>query len=450
MQDVHEMRFEEFLSAASPTASVNRWPTIANGKEVVTYSVYLNGAVSEAIAQDLQQQDYQDVKLHALTEKLGLDPSSFRNNLGVAELVAARHAYMSAVLDAATNRLARLTPEVEDDFALLTDGMKHPSIAERLVELKRLEISAGQVKGQAETALGPVEEVAPGGVLRGRIVAQNADFSVQSVGDGKVATHQNSRLVVVPQVGDDITVTYYRGSAQVIDHARTGQYDQPYISEQTHDLAMNYVGDDGVRGTVLFESVAAFADFANLNGWPQQVVEKAVALRAEHPKPVRQVVPREPVGVPFIDEESRAIGLRFKQGRTQYTALFHGEAFSKLAPHYGADEAMVAHVGLLNKRLNSGVAHDVTRSSLLEADSAARAAGLRGLVADPTESRHSGTVVAETPLHIVQDVGRGQAVIHDKRLLEHVPAVGQRLDVTYRNGRGALRAKENEGRGVSR
>ena len=95
MKKPHEMTFSEFAESVRPSGAVNRMPQLGTGQEVLTYSVYMNGPAAEELSGDAQEHHYRDVMLHALTEKLGLNPEAFRDNLKVAELVATRSAWMT-------------------------------------------------------------------------------------------------------------------------------------------------------------------------------------------------------------------------------------------------------------------------------------------------------------------------------------------------------------------
>ena len=54
------------------------------------------------------------------------------------------------------------------------------------------------------------------------------------------------------------------------------------------------------------------------------------------------------------------------------------------------------------------------------------------------DRQYFGPVVAMSTLHIAQDIGRRQAVIHDIRLLDKVPAMGDWLDVKFQSGCGTV------------
>jgi Fic family protein len=54
------------------------------------------------------------------------------------------------------------------------------------------------------------------------------------------------------------------------------------------------------------------------------------------------------------------------------------------------------------------------------------------------DHQHFGPVVAVSSLHVAQDAGRRQAVIHDIRTLDRVPALGDRIHVKFKDGRGSV------------
>jgi hypothetical protein len=63
----------------------------------------------------------------------------------------------------------------------------------------------------------------------------------------------------------------------------------------------------------------------------------------------------------------------------------------------------------------------------------------QGTVLSAAEPGHQyiGTSIAQTDMHLVQDVGRGQLVIHELAKLERVPVLGASLDIRY--GRELMR-----------
>lgn len=60
---------------------------------------------------------------------------------------------------------------------------------------------------------------------------------------------------------------------------------------------------------------------------------------------------------------------------------------------------------------------------------------------DVERARHSGTVLLSTDLHIAQDIGRHEAVIHERRRLDGDPKVGQSVTIQYNGGRASVTLK---------
>ncbi|WP_445267842.1 KfrB domain-containing protein [Trinickia mobilis] len=50
--------------------------------------------------------------------------------------------------------------------------------------------------------------------------------------------------------------------------------------------------------------------------------------------------------------------------------------------------------------------------------------------AEPNKS-YLGTAIARTDMHVVQDLGRGQLVIHELAKLQRVPVIGSMFDIKY-------------------
>lgn len=62
--------------------------------------------------------------------------------------------------------------------------------------------------------------------------------------------------------------------------------------------------------------------------------------------------------------------------------------------------------------------------------------------------RHIGPVRHADELHALQSLGRGKCAIHLQAALSRPLIIGERANVTYRNGRGAV--KQEQGRDKSR
>lgn len=58
--------------------------------------------------------------------------------------------------------------------------------------------------------------------------------------------------------------------------------------------------------------------------------------------------------------------------------------------------------------------------------------------------QHFGQVVHDSDRYLMQSAGQGQFKLHRKQLLDKTVPVGQRMDVTYQKGRGAVKDKSQE------
>lgn len=66
------------------------------------------------------------------------------------------------------------------------------------------------------------------------------------------------------------------------------------------------------------------------------------------------------------------------------------------------------------------------------------------------DRQYIGPVVAVSTLHVAQHIGRRQVVIHDTRLLDRVPAMGERLDVKFKGGQGTVLDMDRAGKDLGR
>lgn len=448
--------FAEFADSVKPSGAVNRFPQIGSGMDVLTYSVYMNGPAAKDIPVDSQESHYQDVMLHPLTEKLGLNPEVFRDNMKVAELVAIRYAWMAAVLDSSLQRnehgeLVTNTPEIVRDYELLTDGLTHPWIQEQINAQKSLSQNLRPALDAAEVIVGtPVIERVPYEVSNGTILSQNNDFTVQEIGNGDVVAHENRRLIVVPAIGQNVTVTYYRGNGQVFENSRDLHVSVPYIDGETGDLAVQLVDNQKtVQHVVLFNGVASFAKFVDEQGLDKALIKQAVDVRAAEPKKVALVnkAIRSYLSDAYIDPTSSCIAFDYTENNGRHTVLFGSvDAMAQYAPEFGIDAKRIEQ----SRALESG--QKETERWLMQDVSRAEAIGIgeanfNVTQANTEKGRYVGQIYANTDFHVVQDIGRKAAVIHDKRNLDKVPAVGQQLSVTYTNGRGAVVETASKDRG---
>jgi len=454
----HEMTFSEFAESVRPSGAVNRMPQLGTGQEVLTYSVYMNGPAAEELSGDAQEHHYRDVMLHALTEKLGLNPEAFRDNLKVAELVATRSAWMTAVLDASVqhtpnNETRVLSPEVVRDYEMITEGLTHPWIQQQISAQRALSQNLSPALHAAEMAVGStVIERIPDEVTTGKIVSQNPDFTVQAIGDGEVVAHENRRLAAVPTIGQNVTVTYYRGNGQVFENSQDLHVSAPYIDEKNGDLAINLLDhEQNVQQVVLFNGVAALAKFVEEQGLDPKLVEQGLEARSSNPKKI--VTPPKPERTPasemYIDEKSGCLAFDYMENGGKHTVLFGSvQALEQHAHEFKIDTKRIEHARGLEAAQNVGREDLAGEWSLAKAQQSAKRDYETVTIANKDKGRYMGPVMMETQYHVIQDVGRQAAVIHDKRDLEKVPAVGQRLAVNYEQGRGQVQERgTNKGHG---
>jgi hypothetical protein len=97
MKKPFEMTFAEFATLANPKGSANRLPEMNRGLPVYSYTVFMDGPATADLPSSAKKTTYKDVMVTALTRQLGLDPKSFRDNLKICELVAARSAWLECV-----------------------------------------------------------------------------------------------------------------------------------------------------------------------------------------------------------------------------------------------------------------------------------------------------------------------------------------------------------------
>lgn len=443
------MTFGEFAESVKPSGAVNRMPQLGNGQEVLTYLVYMNGPAAQELSADAQEHQYRDVMLHALTEKLGLNPEAFRDNLKVAELVATRSAWMMAVLDASLQRAPDgatyvLPQEVVRDYETITEGLTHPWIQEQIRAQRALSQNLEQSLRAAETAMGgTVKDRVPDEVSTGTIVSQSPDFTVQEIGSGEVVAHENRRLAAVPAIGENVTVAYYRGSGQVFENSQNLHVSVPYVDDKSGDLAVKLVdSEQNVQQVVLFNGVASLAKFVEEQGLDPKLVEQGIEARTANPK--RIVAPPKPERTPasemYLDEKSECLAFDYIENGGKHTVLFGSvRALEQHAHEFKIDTKRIEQARDLEAAQNISRGDPAGAEwSMAEAQQAAKRDYETVTVANKDKGRYMGPVVMETQYHVVQDVGRQAAVIHDKRDLERMPTVGQRLVVNYEQGRGQV------------
>ncbi|OGQ52784.1 MAG: hypothetical protein A3J24_07205 [Deltaproteobacteria bacterium RIFCSPLOWO2_02_FULL_53_8] len=444
----HVMTFEEFAVAVSPSGAVNRLPQIGQGHDVLVYQTYMNGELANALPDDVREFQYSDVILHRLTEKLGLDSGNFRDNLKVAEVVAVRAAYMGAILHATTHSLngerSHVSDEVLSEYESLTAGLTHPWIVQQIDAQRARSQNLKPVLDQASAILGKeVADRAPDELNKGTIVSQNPDFTVQNLGEGRVAIHDNNRLMSIPQVGDDVTITYYRGHGPVFDNTQDIELSAPFLDPKNSDLAI--LAKDrksGKEQMVVFNGITAFSAFVEAQGLDRALIEKGMDVLATKPKAPPKVKPvRTPAAEVTVDEKTGALALDYMESGLRYTVLFSDAAeMVRLAPEFGMGSKEVDAGHRLEARIALFGGNKVAQmeKSLHEAKAIAAKSNDSVSLANENSGRYAGQVVGETMHHIIQDVGRRTAVLHEKVKLDKVPAIGQKLSISYGEGRATV------------
>jgi hypothetical protein len=420
---------------------MNRWPQMGQAKEVVSYTVNMNGDEAAQLPDAARDHEYRDVAIHALTEKLGLDPHSFRDNVKVAELLALRHAYLSTILEASIPHT--IAPEISEEYNAVSDAFNHPWLREQIQAQRTYETTLQPVLEEAARAVGPLHgERAAAGVSHGSIVSQNENFTIQSLGNGVVVAHENRRLDHVPQIGDDVTVAYYRGTGQVIANMQELRIGEPYVDQSTTDLAVNLADASGtVKQVVMFNSMAMLNEFATEHQLGRAFVIAAMDAREAAPKQTQAEPTREPVGEPYLDVATGRLAVDYAENSMRYTAIYAG-----------ADELSKSPLGAKLSPEHAAKANAIGEQIRQQADEMTATRSLN-LVRTVTTGKtvkepatqsglYVGTAIADTGVHVVQDRGRNEVVVHDKRRLDKVPVVGESFTVEYRNGRGEVSIRQ--------
>lgn len=447
--------FAEFAAKVRPSGAVNRFPSLGVGSDVFSYSVYMNGDAAKTLPSHLQQHEFKDVMLHALTEKLNLDSLSARDNLKVAEIVAVRSAWMSAVLESTVDRSGPLSGEVALDYAILTEGLTHPWILDELNKQRVLSAKLQPALALAAVAVGsPVRDLPPNEVSVGKVVAQDDTFTMQKTHEGEVVTHENRRLQTLPELGAEVMVSYYRGSGQVVNSLANVKVSPPYIFPGSEDLAVSVQDGKGVEQVVLFNSMAGFQKFVKVHNADIDFVRQAMDLRAKSPKEVAAAPNRELVTDVYLDPGSKCLAIDYKENGIVYSAMFgNAEAMSDIAHEFNIGPKDIAAARLLEtKRPPQRESEaEALQASKLKLKAELGSQGYGNFTDSGVEGRsYIGRVVAASGLHVAQDVGRRSVALHDIRSFDKVPAVGDSLTVKFENGRGIVtdmvRASKDLGR----
>lgn len=438
-----EMPFAAFAEAVLPTGAVNRFPSVGPSADLYSYTVYMNGPLSAGLPEYAREYTYNDVTLHALTEKLNLDPRKARDNLKVAEVVALRDAWQSAVLEASAKMDFILSDEVTADYVSLTEGLSHPWIAKELAEQRALSERLRPVLNKVASDLGtPAKDIIPKEVSKGMVVAQDSDFTMQATQDGEVVTHENRRLQTLPAVGAEVSVSYYRGSGQVVASLEKMKVSAPFIDPVSGDLAVR-VEEQGKKGSqmVLFNSASGFDKFAKVHGMDSAVVQQALDVRAATPKAPAQQPARSLVKLPYLDPESGCLAIGYTENGVACTAMFRSASEMGIhAQEFGLGKRVLAIARYLDE--SRGLGADVQNgldTSLWSITAELSGQGYTQIRQSGADNHQfNGEIVAESAMHVAQHVGRGQVVLHAKDKLNKVPAVGDMFHIKFQDGRGVI------------
>lgn len=449
----HEVPFRDFVEAIKPMGSANRLPAIGKSEDVLIYQVHFNGHGARYLPAGTNEYQYGDMAVHKLTESLGLDSKNFRDNVRVAEILAVRSAWISAVLSASADRNKTLSADVISDYEQLTSS-GHAWLQEQ-VNLQRQQ-NAGlalALRGAEERMGGPVvDKGVPETVNRGQVVSQNEEFTVQDVGQGMVVAHVNDRLPVKPAVGDIVTIAYYRGQGQVLGKVNVAEIVGPYLDDEMQDLALRIKDAANRDHLILFPGVAGFKQFVETEGLDPSLIETAVEVYSA--KRVRQpaVPQRRAASGLYIDEKSGALALDYLEDGVPYTKLFSSARdVQERGAEYGLKGDGIKHAEELEQTVRAhgqGFATNINASY-----EAAREEALKRFdkieLARGNGGRYAGAIIAQTQFHIVQDNGRGEGIIHNKLNLDKVPAIEARVTVLYNEGRGRV-AERGKGKSQER
>lgn len=455
---IASMSFGEFAEAVRPSGGINRYTLPGTDIDVHSYSVYMNGALAEHLPENVREHEFRDVMVNALTEKIGLDPDSFRDTMKVAEIVAVRAAYLAAMAEVMKDRTAVLTENVLDDCLVLADkdrALTHPWVVRQIEDQVAMKIGLAPVLSQASKAVGrAVKDRAPREVGMGRVVSQNLDFTVQETADGEVVTHENRRLSVVPAIGEHITVSYYRGSGQVVESLDKMRVSEPFVDAKSGDLGIMVVDGKNREQMVLFNSMVGFNEFVQVHGLDPQMVSQAMEVREASPKATKRTPERTLLGKPYIEPGTGCIAVDFLEDGVKHAAVFGTfQAMEGCAKEFGITAAMMTEARTLNSQISIFTPQEIAAAKLAlggklyDLGYSGTAIGAKVTEGQVT---HVGKVVAEVGMLVAQDIGRGRIVVHDKCNLDRVVKEGESMTVKYENGRGRVLEIERPGQGMER
>jgi len=441
----HRLNFEQFFNNVKPTGAVNRLPSNI-GMPVSTYTIYLNGPYTNDLPLKLKEFTFDNLTVNSLTEKLGLDPESLRDNLKVAELVATRFAWLTIVniehLNNVEDGLSQLPDSTLVEYNLLSKGMEHPFIQKELGLQRALTSDLRPVLAAASELIGKqVRDLMPREVSVGKVLTQNDAFTVQQTRLGEIVTHENSRLDTLPKVGNEITVSYYKGTGQVVNLLAKDQVSAPYIDNKTGDLAIEVVNDAGKSQVLLFNSIATFDKFVTAHELKGELVVMAIDVITPLINKNESQLTKKPIGSVYLDKSSLMLSVDYSENGIKNKVLFGSlRVLEQEAAAFGLSEQDVIRARSLDQA-QMRITKPQKYESLVTAKNVAEG---KDPILTPQDGKvYEGKVIDATSFHIVQNLGRS-AVIHDKENLNIDPKKGDLLKVSYEKGLGTNVMAEQE------
>lgn len=459
MKKPFEMTFAEFYEAAKPTCAANRLPEMNHGLPVHSYAVFLNGAIAADLAQDARNHKFPDTMVTASARNLGMNPRNLRDNMKVCELTAARFVWMTCVsMEQSRNRLWGLDDLPGDtmkEYEALNhvSWAQHPFVQSELRKQKNLTNGLQPLLDEASKITGKtVVDVHPDVVSVGKVVSQTLDFLVQETTDGEYVTHESSRLASIPKTGAQVTVSYYRGSGQVVDSLENVRVSSPYIDDKTNDLAIKLTDGAGKEQVVLFNDEMGVFKFVRAHNLDRDLIRQALVVRENTPKISEPLPTREAASSVYLDANSGCLAIDYIEKDVRYTAMFSNSVdLESQAKIYGLKPVEIER----GKRLElerMRITPELVSNSLTNIEMKLGKLGVLDIADSPRNGvQYEGKVLEEAALHVAQDLGRKTVVIHDKRVLDKLPAKGDHLSVTYENGLGKVsELKREQGAGLGR
>jgi hypothetical protein len=438
----HALTFREFAESVKPSVALNRVVPIGHGPELKSYSVYMNGPLAQGLSDDTREYAFNDVTLHALTQKLGLDPKVSRDNLLVAGMVALRDAWLGASIQAWGDRTISLGENVLADLELLSEGLEHPWIDEQIERQREMSKRLQPLLLRANGVIVGQAELPPNELVIGEVVAQDNDFTVQATADG-VVTHENKRLDALPAMGEVITVAYYQGHGQVISGVDKWHASEPYIDAASGDLAIKLIEPGKLDHIVLFNSVASFDNFVTAHTLDHELVGKALDARSANPKERPPAPSRTAVSEVYVDRVSGCLAVDYVEKGSTFTALFrNAQEMMGLAAKFGLNKDQIRTGQVVGARESGTLGGDKAKTDNQASISVLQAAldvlG-KGVAQVPKQGPlYAGTILAESKYHVAQNMGRAGVVMHDKRNLDKNLTVGESASIKYAEGRGSV------------